>query len=383
MRVAAGAGTYLSRMRGYLREMFPLLIDLAFALLAGAGIAGFLRTVHGGDVSFAAAAVASPAWNIFATLLILRLMDGLKDRDIDRRLFPDRPLPSGRVLESDIRRTLAATIVLYLAANAYAAPVFLAAALVLGYAGLMYWRFFAPARLERSLPLTLATHTPVVPLLLLQAHVAAADRLGIPPGELRWADILPAVAMVWCSILGWELARKIRAPAEETAYVTYSRILGPAGAVAAAAAAQGLAVALGVHLAVRFRLPPWHPATLGAAWVLCAAAYARFLLPAGPAHLEAEAVRRRVRARGAAGAPRRVRPRTLTPWGSRRTPSTLRPRAAISSCAATSTAGIATGSRPSSGACWRSSPHRSPSIASPATRTATSSRPPAGSRWGT
>ena len=154
---------------------------------------------------------------------------------------------------------------------------------MLGYAGLMYCRFFAPARLERSLPLTLATHTPVVPLLLLQAHVAAADRLGIPPGELRWADILPAVAMVWCSILGWELARKIRAPAEETAYVTYSRILGPVGAVAAAAVAQGLAVALGVRLAVRFRLPPWHPAALVCAWLLCAAAYARFLRRPDPA----------------------------------------------------------------------------------------------------
>ena len=211
MRVAGGAGTYLSRMRGYLREMLPLPGHLAFALLAGAGTAGFLRTVQGDDVPLGAAAVASPAWNIFATLLILRLMDELKDRDIDRRLFPERPLPSGPGARVGHRRTLAAAIVLYLAANAHAAPVFLSAALVLGFAGLMYRRFFAPALLERSLPLTLATHTPVVPLLLLQAHVAAADRLGIPPGELRWTAILPAVAMVWCSILGWELARKIRA----------------------------------------------------------------------------------------------------------------------------------------------------------------------------
>lgn len=277
MRVTAGAGTYCSRMRGYLREMFPLPGHLALALLAAAGIAGFVRTVQGGGGRLAPAAVASPAWNIFATLLILRLMDELKDRDIDRRLFPARPLPSGRVLESDIRRSLVAAILLYLGANAYAAPVFLAAALVLGYSGLMYRRFFAPALLERSLPLTLATHTPSAPLMLLQAHVAAADRLGIPLADLRWPVILPAVGMVWFALLGWELARKIRAPEEETAYVTYSRLLGPAGAVAAAAAAQGLAVLLGVWLAVRFRLPPWHPAALAGAWLLCAAAYARFL----------------------------------------------------------------------------------------------------------
>ena len=59
--------------------------------------------------------------------------------------------------------------------------------------------------------------------------------------------------------------------------MTYSRILGPAGAVAAAAAAQGIAVLLGVHLSARLGLPAPYLATLGAAWVLCAAAYARFL----------------------------------------------------------------------------------------------------------
>jgi 4-hydroxybenzoate polyprenyltransferase len=264
-------------MRGYLREMFPLPGHLALALAAGAGTAAFVRSVQGGAGPVTAAAVASPTWNIFATLLILRLMDELKDRDIDRRLFPTRPLPSGRVRESDIRRSLAAAIILYLGANAHAAPVFLSAAIVLAYSGLMYRRFFTPALLERSLPITLATHTPSAPLMLLQAHVAAADRLGIPPGELRWSAVLPAVGMAWFALLGWELARKIRAPAEETAYVTYSRLLGPTGAVAAAATAQGLAVALGVHLAVRFRLPPWHPAALVGAWLMCATAYARFL----------------------------------------------------------------------------------------------------------
>jgi 4-hydroxybenzoate polyprenyltransferase len=264
-------------MRVYLGELFPLPGHLALALVAGAGTAAFVRRVQGGGAPLTAAAVASPAWNIFATLLILRLMDELKDRDIDRRLFPARPLPSGRVLESDVRRSLVTTIVLYLAANAHAWPVFLSAALVLGYSVLMYRRFFAPALLERSLPITLATHTPSAPLMLLQAHLAAADRLGIPVAELPWAAILPAVGMGWSALLGWELARKIRAPAEETAYVTYSRLLGPAGAVAAAAAAQGLAVLLGLHLAVRFRLPPWHPVVLVGAWLLCVAAYARFL----------------------------------------------------------------------------------------------------------
>jgi hypothetical protein len=114
-------------------------------------------------------------------------------------------------------------------------------------------------------------------LLLLQAFLSAADRLAVPVSELRWTVILPYVAMIWFSILGWELARKIRAPGEETAYVTYSQILGPAGAVSAAATAQGIAVLLGAHLYARLDLAASYPALLGAGWLLCALGYARFL----------------------------------------------------------------------------------------------------------
>jgi len=83
--------------------------------------------------------------------------------------------------------------------------------------------------------------------------------------------------MIRFSILGWELARKIRAPEEESAYVTYSQILGPAGAVAAAGSAQGIAVLLGFYLCVAAGLPAIYPAVLAGAWLLCAAAYLRFL----------------------------------------------------------------------------------------------------------
>jgi hypothetical protein len=271
------ASAFCGRMKCYFQEMFPLARHLALSAIAAIGIAGFVRTVHGASIPFSAQAIVSPAWNIFAMLLILRLMDELKDRDIDRRLFPERPLPSGRVRESDIRGSLIAAMALYLSANAYSMTVLLWAVLVMGYAGLMFVRFFAPERLERSLPITLATHTPSAPLMLLQACVAAADRLGVPMSDLRWGAVLPYVGMIWFSILGWELARKIRAPEEETAYVTYSQILGPRGAIAAAAAVQGLAVLLGVYLYVRLDPPALYLGVLALGWLLCAVAYARFL----------------------------------------------------------------------------------------------------------
>jgi 4-hydroxybenzoate polyprenyltransferase len=270
-------------MHCYLREMFPLGRHLLLSVLAGLGIAGFVGTIQSAVRDEVVPAALGAAWNIFAMLLAFRLMDELKDRDIDRLLFPKRPLPSGRVRESDIRGTLVAVMALYLAANARSAPAFLSAVVVLAYAGLTFVRFFAPELLQRSLPITLATHTPMVPLLVLQVCVAAADRLGAPFRELRFTLILPYVAMIWMSILGWELARKIRAPEEETAYVTYSQVLGRAGAVTAAAVVQLLAVLSGAWLWMRLTLPCAFLAVLCIAWLLCAFAYARFLRRPSPA----------------------------------------------------------------------------------------------------
>jgi hypothetical protein len=277
----AGLRGYFVRMRGYLREMFPPATHFVIAAITGLGIAGYARVVHGLQGRLPLQAILVAGWNVFAISLILRLMDELKDRDIDRQLFPERALPSGRVRESDIRISLAAANGLYLATNAWSVPVLAFAAATLGYAWLMYARFFAPAALKRSLPITLATHTPIAPLLLLQAFAAAGELLGVPVGGMRWSAILPYVAMLWAAILGWELARKIRAPEEETAYVTYSKILGAAGSVAAAAAAQAASVLLGVYLYAGLGLPAWYPAALAGAWLVCAAAYARFLLRPG------------------------------------------------------------------------------------------------------
>ena len=55
----------------------------------------------------------------------LRLMDELKDQEVDRALFRDRPLPSGRIHEADIVFTLWVGIALFLAPNlAAVAPAF-------------------------------------------------------------------------------------------------------------------------------------------------------------------------------------------------------------------------------------------------------------------
>ena len=269
-------------MRGYVREMFPLPGHVVFALLAASGIAGFARTLHGVPTALTPGLILGLAWNVLAMLLILRLMDELKDKDIDRRLFPNRPLPSGRVRESDIRWSLGAMMVLYLLANIHSRVPFVAAMVVLGYALLMFKRFFVPQLLERSLPLTLATHTPVVPMIWLQAFAYTVDGYGIPVSGTRWPSIGLYVAMLWLGVLGWELARKIRAAEEENEYVTYSRILGQTGAVTAAALAQSVAVLIGVSFYFRFAPGVPYLAMIAGGGVVCCWGYARFLRTPSP-----------------------------------------------------------------------------------------------------
>jgi hypothetical protein len=90
------------------------------------------------------------------------------------------------------------------------------------------------------------------------------------------------IVQIWSALFSWEIARKIRSPEEETAYVTYSRILGPAGAVALAGGAQTLALAGGVYLYFDLSLSPAFLALSAAGYAQALWVHARFLRSLGP-----------------------------------------------------------------------------------------------------
>ena len=269
----------VARLRVYLAEMYPVPLRLATAVLLGGSFTRLLARTHGEGFDGAGAARAAAA--VFTLALILRLMDELKDRDVDRALFPSRPLPSGRVRASDIVACLGLAILAWIALHAGSGPAALSAAAVLAYALLMFRWFFVPGWMRPRLLATLATHTPVVPLMLLHLAVLFATGAGRPL-EPRPVGLL--VAQYWSAVFAWEIARKIRAPQEEDDYVTYSRLLGRGGAVALAALAQvaSLAAAAGLTLASGLR-----PAALVvpiAGLAACGFAYARFLVQPVAAH---------------------------------------------------------------------------------------------------
>lgn len=276
------ANGFLKRMTLYLRDMYPPVPRLAAAALVSASFMVLMARVHGLRPAILSLWTPLGAWNVFALLLILRLMDELKDREIDLALFRDRPLPSGRVRPSDISWSLAAMCVLFLAPNAASRKTLLAAAAVLAYAFLMFRYFFAPAYLRAHLLPNLATHNPVVAFMQLELVAVFSAGADLSWKAVRWPTVLAAVAMNWAMFLAWELSRKIRSREEENAYVTYSRIFGPAGAAVVTGAAQTvtLVLALSFFLSLGFSLPAY--LLLGAGYVLALTGLLRFIIKPGP-----------------------------------------------------------------------------------------------------
>lgn len=229
---------YFSRMRIYLREMYSVPKHLVSAILIYLSFTFMLRQNYGIRAPFPSSYAIIGSVSIFLFLLILRLMDELKDKEIDLKLFSSRPVPSGRVYESDIRISLALAMVSFVFLNATCSRSMWMSLVLLGYGYLMFKYFFITEVLRRNLILNLISHNPVVALMFLYLVVLFAGEHRLDFERMDWRVNTLLCLMYWSMSFAWEIARKIRSTAEENAYVTYSRLFGKRGAVALAASAQ-------------------------------------------------------------------------------------------------------------------------------------------------
>lgn len=268
---------YFKRMRVYFAEMYPVVPRLLTATLLYLSFVGLLGRIHKVQLSLFSGFTLLGIWNIFAIFLILRLMDELKDKETDLELFRERPLPSGRVLESDISFSLAVMFGSYLAANIWIGKMFWMAAALLGYSVLMFKYFFIPKILRRYLLLNLATHNPIIPLTLLYVVVLFSLEHGLRLQGLNWSFSLLLIAMYWAMGFAWEIARKIRSREEENAYVTYSQILGRLGAVLLAGVAQTVTFLIGLYFYHSLSLSWPFVAILAAGYAAAVGAHGRFV----------------------------------------------------------------------------------------------------------
>ena len=273
---------YRSRMKIYLAEMYPIPKNLAVSVLLYLSLAVFMNKVHRIHVPLFSGYFVIGFWSLLAVTLLTRLMDELKDKEIDLELFKDRPLPSGRVHEVDIRFSITAVIVLYFAANLWSRPTLATALLILGYSWLAFKRFFAARLLRESLLLTLATHNLLVPMVYLNQVALFSVQAGLKIKDLDWHYVLCLIFMYWTMSFAWEIARKIRSPEEETGYVTYSQIFSPTGAVLVAGGAQTISFAIGLYLYRHLAVPPLSLMILAVGYGTVVWSYARFIFSPSP-----------------------------------------------------------------------------------------------------
>lgn len=241
----------LWRAAAFVRERFQPVIygPLILAFVVSGSVTAAAAT-PGRSLDVGAAGLAA----IVVTLAFLRmrLLDEVKDLDVDRHGRPWRPLPRGLVTVRELR--LAAWLALggmtaaaaMLGLTTFA--VYLVAAAFLVVAGA---DFGAGERLrERRLAYALV-HSPAVPLLMLVVWFA---QLGAPvDARLGWLMLV-----AWGTGLGAEVGRKTVAPDEERPFVdTYSGAVGEPRAVllaalalaTSAAATGGYAAAAGMSVA--------------------------------------------------------------------------------------------------------------------------------------
>lgn len=213
----------LKRLSIYFKEMYPLdqrfglavivFLEIYFILLLNKGIYAF----HIGIQEFVG------AFTIFVFLMILRITDDFKDYETDRRLFPERALPSGRVKKQDLAVALAFVVIVSIILNVLFMNNLYWFFFLYIYGTLMSLWFFKKDKIQNSLPLALVTHNPVMMVLNLYtlSFVCYKYKLSM----VSWECFLLAFTMYFPSLI-WEISRKIRAPKEETEYVTYSKLFG-------------------------------------------------------------------------------------------------------------------------------------------------------------
>lgn len=212
-----------SRIKLYLSEMYPLasrslvslliFFEIYFVLLLNYRVTSFRIGIQ----------EAVGTFTVFTFLLLLRIADDFKDYESDLLLFPERPLPSGRVTRRDLWILLAVLISLTVLGNLIFMnnlPWFI---FLFTYGLLMSLWFFAKAKIRGSLLLAVITHNPVMMILNLYIISFTVIKYQLPAVTLT--SVLIAFSLYFPGLI-WEVARKIRAPQDETDYVTYSSIFG-------------------------------------------------------------------------------------------------------------------------------------------------------------
>lgn len=214
----------IKRIGIYLNEMFPPASIIGSLLTAVAVQLVYLRLFDVRATSYLPLIV--PGLVLTFISLLIRIMDEFKDYQDDLTNFPTRPLPSGRVLKKDLVGLGFFCVFAVIFLSLTSMPLLIWAFVTLGFTFLMLKWFFIEDIMRKSLPLAFVTHHPIVLFNFIYLLIACTQMN--PAVTFNKAFYILPICLMFTN---WEVVRKVRAPEQETAYTTYSKIFGPRPAI--------------------------------------------------------------------------------------------------------------------------------------------------------
>lgn len=213
----------IKRLNIYFKEMYPIIPRLLLATIVFLEIY-FIVLLNNGITSFnIGIQEIVGAITVFSFVLWLRVADDLKDYETDKKLFKDRPLPSGRVYKKDIIIMCSILQAIAILLNIIFMNNFLFLCILYGYGFLMSKWFFRKKKIQPNLLLAVITHNPVQLFVNMYIISFTCIKYGLNPFTLT---TIMALFTLYFPALIWEISRKIRAPKDENDYTTYSKIFG-------------------------------------------------------------------------------------------------------------------------------------------------------------
>ena len=215
----------IKRLNIYFKEMYPIPSRLALGFIVAMEIY-FIVLLNQGVTDFnVGIQEIILGFTVFSFLCWLRIADDFKDYELDCRLFAHRPLPSGRVHKKDLKIFVSCLIAVTITLNfIFMSHIhFIFCIILYTYGSLMAVWFFQKHKIQKSLPLALVTHNPVQMIMNIYIISFVIIKYNL---EIFTLHNILAVFTLYFPALIWEVSRKIRAPKDETEYVTYSKLFG-------------------------------------------------------------------------------------------------------------------------------------------------------------
>lgn len=181
------------------------------------------------QVEFQLKHIVVPSLSTFLLLVYYRVSDEFKDFETDKKFFPDRPIPSGKITLKELGMVLIIVSALSIILNLffpYAIGEFLAAFIFTFCMG--KW-FFMESIISKNRLIAFLTHAPVG---IFMYGYTEKYLLATYQQHMDVAPLLSLICFILFPGLTWEVLRKTYLPKDEMpGYQIYSTMLGFRGAL--------------------------------------------------------------------------------------------------------------------------------------------------------